>query len=80
MRFLGFAVAVMATFTTTRAASPVEEAAASYPQCALMCLATLVPKSVCSLTDMDCLCHNQDLNAQLAVCVGKGCTIMEALS
>ncbi len=74
-----------ATLAWTAAASssspsPLEVAEASYPPCALKCLATLVPKSVCSLTDIDCLCTNEPLNEAVAICVSQGCTIVDALS
>ncbi|KAI3393294.1 hypothetical protein diail_4476 [Diaporthe ilicicola] len=50
-----------------------------YPTCALACLAELVPTSGCSLTDIECLCTNVELNTKLAVCVLGGCNQEDAL-
>ena len=36
--------------------------------------------STCSLTDVTCMCDNEDLLAQITACVGKTCTVKEALS
>ncbi len=84
MRLLGGVLAAVAVLAMTAEAqsqpqSPLEVAEASYPPCALQCLAKLVPQSVCSLTDINCLCTNEPLNNNVTICVSQQCTIMEGL-
>lgn len=45
----------------------------------LGCLAELIPQSACTLTDINCLCTNVPLNANLTVCVLSSCTTYEGL-
>jgi hypothetical protein len=45
----------------------------------LGCLAKLIPQSACTQTDIDCLCTNVPLNANLTVCVLESCTTYEGL-
>lgn len=42
-------------------------------------MAPLIEKSNCTLTDLPCLCTNEDLNLQIAGCVMQGCTTYEGL-
>ncbi|KAI0149239.1 hypothetical protein BJ166DRAFT_59398 [Pestalotiopsis sp. NC0098] len=67
-------------FTTVAAVDPVTLALQTYPTCAIACLAELVPKSACELTDVDCLCTDAPLNSQLTVCVTAGCSTQDALA
>ncbi|KAF9878863.1 CFEM domain-containing protein [Colletotrichum karsti] len=90
MKFFKFA-ALAATFMAshTMAQTSNEDAAAAakalaaakklYPECALVCLTKLIPTSGCSLTDTTCLCTNEELNANLSVCVLQGCNYEDAL-
>ncbi|KAL4882906.1 CFEM domain-containing protein [Aspergillus karnatakaensis] len=50
------------------------------PTCALKCLIEAVSASTCALTDMACICANQQLNMQLEPCVKASCSIKESLT
>ncbi|KAL4918962.1 CFEM domain-containing protein [Aspergillus aurantiobrunneus] len=50
------------------------------PDCALTCLAEVVSKSTCALTDFACICADPKINAQLQPCVLGSCTVKEALT
>ncbi|KAK8035785.1 hypothetical protein PG991_001858 [Apiospora marii] len=56
-----------------------EKALSLYPKCAQICLAKTVPQSSCKMTDVKCLCTNEQLNAQIGMCVLGSCTKYEAL-
>ncbi|KAK1641404.1 hypothetical protein BDP81DRAFT_310147 [Colletotrichum phormii] len=77
------ATALAAFTSTAQAATSAAEALAMaqklYPECALVCLTKLVPTSGCQLTDTACLCTNEELNANLSVCVLQGCNYEDAL-
>jgi len=73
-------LAAAAVLSYTASAMTPLEAMSLYPSCAQKCMMEFVPKSVCKLTDVDCLCNNGPLNDNLAVCVHHGCTISDALS
>lgn len=64
----------------TATVDPVSLALATYPECAVLCLAKLVPVSACELTDVDCLCHDAPLNSELTVCVTANCSTVDALA
>ncbi|KAI5250679.1 hypothetical protein E4T42_04798 [Aureobasidium subglaciale] len=76
--FTALAIVTM-TGATSDAPSALEMAQASYPKCALGCLARLIPQSPCTLTDVECLCTNVPLNANLTVCVLESCTTYQGL-
>ncbi|KAI7282918.1 hypothetical protein KC345_g3230 [Hortaea werneckii] len=59
--------------------STLAEMADALPSCALNCLATLIPQSTCSLTDLNCICTDPWLNQQSTVCLGSNCTVVESL-
>lgn len=42
-------------------------------------MAKLIPQSECSLTDLPCLCTNEELNLQIAGCALQACTTYEGL-
>ncbi|KAL4959826.1 CFEM domain-containing protein [Aspergillus stella-maris] len=50
------------------------------PKCAVSCLIQAIPSSICSLTDIACICTNQQLNAQVQACGLQSCSIKENLS
>ncbi|KAH7150284.1 hypothetical protein B0J13DRAFT_286399 [Dactylonectria estremocensis] len=54
-------------------------ALASLPECALLCLSTAIADSPCSATNQTCMCTNEALQVQVAVCVSESCTTKEAL-
>ncbi|KAG9562314.1 CFEM domain-containing protein, partial [Aureobasidium melanogenum] len=72
-------VMTVAAHAASDAESALEMAQASYPKCTLGCLAKLIPQSNCSLTDVNCLCTNVPLNANLTLCVVDSCTTYESL-
>ncbi|KAL4794688.1 hypothetical protein BDV19DRAFT_399298 [Aspergillus venezuelensis] len=49
------------------------------PDCAVSCMAQTVPYSTCTLTDIDCICTNQALQAQITNCGLQFCTVKENL-
>lgn len=51
----------------------------SLPNCALNCLAQSISASTCQLTDNECICANEPLNAEVTVCVTLNCTTKQAL-
>ncbi|KAK2003009.1 CFEM domain-containing protein [Colletotrichum falcatum] len=88
MKFLTYALTVMAVLSgvvsaaeqaSAAAQSPAQVAMQMFPKCALLCLAELIPKSACSQTDVPCLCTNVPLNQQLTGCIMKSCTTYEGL-
>ncbi|KAG9606556.1 hypothetical protein KCV01_g5664, partial [Aureobasidium melanogenum] len=72
-------VVTVAAHAASDAESALEMAQASYPKCTLGCLAKLIPQSSCSLTDVNCLCTDVPLNANLTLCVVDSCTTYEGL-
>ncbi|RMZ16238.1 hypothetical protein D0862_01324 [Hortaea werneckii] len=50
------------------------------PTCAVNCLMTLVPQSVCPMNDIKCLCNNPELQSQVQICLGSSCTIRQILA
>ncbi|KAL2787397.1 hypothetical protein BJX66DRAFT_284924 [Aspergillus keveii] len=52
----------------------------SLPSCALSCLISAISNSTCSLTNFDCICSDEPLNAALEPCIAGSCTIKEALT
>ncbi|KAK1979673.1 hypothetical protein LZ30DRAFT_725587 [Colletotrichum cereale] len=51
----------------------------SFPQCGVGCLISIVPKSTCGF-NTTCVCTDEELQAQIAGCVAKQCTKLEALA
>ncbi|KAL4944492.1 hypothetical protein BDV06DRAFT_220227 [Aspergillus oleicola] len=49
------------------------------PDCAVACLAQVIPSSTCALTDINCICTNQQLNAQVTACGLATCTVKDSL-
>ena len=43
------------------------------------CMEKLIPESDCELTDIPCLCTNEELNLQIAACAVEACTTYEGL-
>ncbi|KAL3485491.1 hypothetical protein BJX62DRAFT_38238 [Aspergillus germanicus] len=50
------------------------------PSCALLCLTEAVGSSSCSLLDIDCVCQDVQLVAQVQACGLQNCTIKENLN
>ncbi|KAG8405019.1 hypothetical protein J3459_022310 [Metarhizium acridum] len=51
------------------------------PPCAAKCLTAIVPGSVCSLTDVQCICTNQPIQDAAENCILKDCpSLVDALS
>ncbi|KAG8412792.1 hypothetical protein J3458_013227 [Metarhizium acridum] len=51
------------------------------PPCAAKCLTAIVPGSVCSLTDVQCICTNQPIHDAAENCILKDCpSLVDALS
>ena len=46
----------------------------------LWCLEGAIGNSTCALTDLDCICASDSLNAATTVCTTASCTVKEALS
>lgn len=46
----------------------------------LLCIADLVARSSCELTNTTCICTNQQLVDAIGLCVNTNCTIRESLS
>ncbi|KAL4943083.1 hypothetical protein BDV06DRAFT_211360 [Aspergillus oleicola] len=44
------------------------------PTCAVSCLMQAIPSSTCSLTDIACICLNQQLSAQVQTCGLQNCS------
>lgn len=44
------------------------------------CLVQTVPAAGCELTDMSCICANDEVMLASAACLQRSCTIIEALS
>jgi len=80
MRLTNNLVAAAAVLGFAAAAMTPLEAMSHYPSCAQKCMMEFVPKSVCQLTDVDCLCNNGPLNDNLATCIHHGCLVTDALS
>ncbi|KAL4965977.1 uncharacterized protein BDV14DRAFT_199428 [Aspergillus stella-maris] len=49
------------------------------PDCAVACMAQTVPYSSCTLTDVNCICTNQALQAQITACGLQMCTVKDNL-
>ncbi|KAL2814124.1 hypothetical protein BJX63DRAFT_204536 [Aspergillus granulosus] len=49
------------------------------PSCALLCLTEAVGLSSCSILDIDCICRDEQLNAQVQACGLQNCTIKDNL-
>ncbi|RDW67417.1 CFEM domain-containing protein [Aspergillus mulundensis] len=49
------------------------------PTCAVSCLVQAIPSSNCSLTDIACICLDQQLSAQVQVCGLQSCSIKDNL-
>ncbi|KAI4760305.1 hypothetical protein E4T52_06755 [Aureobasidium sp. EXF-3400] len=95
MKFSFGTLVALAAFTATTyaisdASSALMMAQSSYPKCTnfmylttphyqLGCLAKLIPQSACTQTDINCLCTNVPLNANLTVCVLESRTTYEGL-
>ncbi|KAK4113160.1 hypothetical protein N656DRAFT_646079 [Canariomyces notabilis] len=56
------------------------EANAALPDCARSCLLTAISHSTCNITDVDCICSNQSLNANATACIRLGCEVKDALA
>ncbi|KAG9193505.1 choline dehydrogenase [Alternaria panax] len=69
-----------ALVSTVQAQNALEALASHMPKCALACFMQELPQSTCArnLTS-ECLCSNDALNAAVAVCSQKTCTIYELL-
>ncbi|KAH9904754.1 CFEM domain-containing protein [Xylariomycetidae sp. FL2044] len=80
MKFSAVTLAAVAALTgRTVAQSALEVAMASFPPCALQCMAEIVPLSGCATTDIQCLCTNAEMQANITTCVTAGCTSYEGL-
>ncbi|KAI0018777.1 CFEM domain-containing protein [Xylariomycetidae sp. FL0641] len=80
MRLLAaWLVALSALTWRVAAQSPLEAAMTRFPPCALQCMAQFVPQSGCALTDVECLCLNAGMQANITTCVMGGCTAYEGL-
>ncbi|KAI0482570.1 50S ribosomal protein L36e [Xylariaceae sp. FL0804] len=55
-------------------------AAQTMPTCASNCLATFLPSSGCDATDINCICNNAALTANVQTCTLGNCTVVEALA
>ncbi|KAL2825090.1 hypothetical protein BDW59DRAFT_172580 [Aspergillus cavernicola] len=50
-----------------------------FPACGLACLTQAIRSSSCSLLDIDCICHNEQLITQIQACGVQNCTIKDNL-
>ncbi|KAK0713616.1 hypothetical protein B0T26DRAFT_367422 [Lasiosphaeria miniovina] len=75
-------VALVLPFATSAAESTttLQDAAATLPTCALVCLGDAIANSTCAATDTHCICTNNGLNQNAAACVTAACTVKESLT
>lgn len=43
----------------------------------LRCMLSTIPATGCSFTDLDCVCHNEDLTYKLSACMLANCTMAD---
>ncbi|KAK4035178.1 hypothetical protein C8A01DRAFT_48565 [Parachaetomium inaequale] len=58
----------------------VRASAQEMPTCASDCLVKYLPESKCESTDLDCICADQILTANVGTCTLGACTLFEALA
>ncbi|CAN9087251.1 unnamed protein product [Alternaria alternata] len=78
---LNILLAFLAAFVAAvQAQNALEALASRMPKCALACFMEELPKSTCATNlTSECLCTNDALNAAVAVCSQKTCTIYELM-
>ncbi|KAF5001159.1 hypothetical protein FGRMN_1183 [Fusarium graminum] len=68
------------TTASTSASGSSLSALAALPVCAQKCFVSAIARSTCEPTDTLCLCTNATLQQDIQVCVGKTCTVKQALA
>ncbi|KAF3008299.1 hypothetical protein E8E14_005381 [Neopestalotiopsis sp. 37M] len=81
LSFLTFLLAALLQVRFCLAADDSTDTDVTIPACGLKCILEIVPDSVCSnLSNLTCICTNEEVIADLSTCVYASCSTRDALS